>query len=115
MHDLPGGLQWHRVRTAGNNSVLVGDVRYAPLKSLWFTAMAGAALVGGVLTFTWTAFFVFLATTGTVLLLGHSLGSHRKLIHDSFQCPKWLEYMLVWLGDFAMSWVGAGNGECRAR
>lgn len=37
-------------------------------------------------------------TTGTVLLLGHSLGSHRKLIHDSYQCPKWLEYLLVWFG-----------------
>ena len=33
-----------------------------------------------------------------MLLLGHSLGSHRKLIHDSFQCPRWLEYTLVYLG-----------------
>jgi len=33
-----------------------------------------------------------------VLLFGHSLGSHRKLIHDSFQCPRWLEYVLVYLG-----------------
>jgi stearoyl-CoA desaturase (delta-9 desaturase) len=33
-----------------------------------------------------------------VLLFGHSLGSHRKLIHDSFACPRWLEYTLVYLG-----------------
>ena len=33
-----------------------------------------------------------------VLLFGHSLGSHRKLIHNSFQCPLWLEYLLVYLG-----------------
>jgi stearoyl-CoA desaturase (delta-9 desaturase) len=33
-----------------------------------------------------------------VLLFGHSLGSHRKLIHNSYQCPKWLEYILVYLG-----------------
>lgn len=33
-----------------------------------------------------------------MLLFGHSLGSHRKLIHDSFACPQWLEYMLVYAG-----------------
>jgi stearoyl-CoA desaturase (delta-9 desaturase) len=60
--------------------------------------MLGAALVGGVLTFSWTALAVFLASTATVLLFGHSLGSHRKLIHDSFACPRWLEYLLVYLG-----------------
>ncbi len=81
-----------------HSSVLLGDVRFAPLKSLRFTCMASGALLGGALTFTWAAVLVFLATTGAVLLLGHSLGSHRKLIHDSFQCPKWLEYTLVWLG-----------------
>ena len=37
-------------------------------------------------------------STAIVLLFGHSLGSHRKLIHDSFQCPRWLEYVLVYLG-----------------
>ena len=44
------------------------------------------------------AFALFVVTTGIVLLLGHSLGSHRKLIHDSFQCPSWLEYALVYCG-----------------
>jgi stearoyl-CoA desaturase (delta-9 desaturase) len=33
-----------------------------------------------------------------VLLFGHSLGSHRKLVHDSYQCPKWLEYAFVYCG-----------------
>src|SRR5881397_1737527 len=98
MQQLPDSLRRHRVHAGNGTSVLLDDVRYSPLKSLWFTAMAGAALIGGSFTFTWSAFFVFLATTGTVLLLGHSLGSHRKLIHDSFQCPKWLEYILVWFG-----------------
>ncbi|MEO8674442.1 MAG: acyl-CoA desaturase [Casimicrobiaceae bacterium] len=60
--------------------------------------MASAAVVGGLATFTWTAFAVFLATTSCVLLLGHSLGSHRKLVHNSYACPKWLEYLLVYLG-----------------
>ncbi len=98
MQRRPASLEQHRIRAADDSSVMVGEVRYAPLKSLWFVGMSGGALVGGLLTFTWTAFLVFLASTGAVLLLGHSLGSHRKLIHDSFQCPKWLEYTLVWCG-----------------
>ena len=98
MQQLPQSLKQHRVRATDDSAVLDGEVRYAPMKSLWFIAMAGGALIGGALTFTWAALMVFFATTGTVLLLGHSLGSHRKLIHDSFQCPKWMEYLLVWYG-----------------
>jgi stearoyl-CoA desaturase (delta-9 desaturase) len=73
-------------------------VRWAPAKSLWFTTMALAAVIGGALTFSWSAFALFIVSTGIVLLFGHSLGSHRKLIHDSFQCPRWLERVLVYLG-----------------
>jgi len=98
MHDLPESISRHRVRTDDIDSVVRGSVHYAPMRSLWFFGMAGAALVGGLRTFTWAAFLVFLVLTGTVLLLGHSLGSHRKLIHNSFQCPKWLEYTLVYFG-----------------
>ncbi|AEF21567.1 acyl-CoA desaturase [Pseudomonas fulva] len=98
MNELPESLKQHRIRTANVASVLLGEVRYSPLKSLWLTGMFLAALIGGVATFSWAAFAVFLLATGTVLLLGHSLGSHRKLIHDSYQCPKWLEYTLVYLG-----------------
>jgi stearoyl-CoA desaturase (delta-9 desaturase) len=50
------------------------------------------------MTLSWGAVALFVASTGLVLLLGHSLGSHRKLIHDAFQCPKWLEYLLVYCG-----------------
>ena len=32
------------------------------------------------------------------LLLGHSLGMHRRLIHRTFECPKPVERTLVWLG-----------------
>jgi stearoyl-CoA desaturase (delta-9 desaturase) len=60
--------------------------------------MLAGAIVGGALTFTWTAFLIFVASTAFVLLFGHSLGNHRKLVHDSFQCPTWLEYTLVYCG-----------------
>lgn len=88
----------HRVKAVAVADVLIGEVRYAPMKSLWFLVMAAAALIGGVLTFSWDAFLLFLVSTAVVLLFGHSLGSHRKLIHNSFQCPLWLEYVLVYLG-----------------
>jgi len=98
MFELPSSLDHHRVHADDVGSVVHGQVRYSPLKSMWFLGMALAALVGGMATFSWTAFFVFLSTTAAVLLLGHSLGSHRKLIHDSYQCPRWLARLLVWFG-----------------
>lgn len=91
-------LAQHRVQVVSPDDVLIGEVRFAPVKSLWFTTMALGALVGGALTFSWAAFLLFMGLTGLVLLLGHSLGSHRKLIHNSYQCPKWLEYLLVYCG-----------------
>jgi stearoyl-CoA desaturase (delta-9 desaturase) len=60
--------------------------------------MAGVTVAGGILTFSCTAAGIFLTATALVLLFGHSLGSHRKLIHNSFDCPQWLEYLLVYLG-----------------
>ena len=79
----------HRVSNLRDDSVSLGTVRWAPVKSLWFLGMATAAMVGGIATFTWPAFALFIATTAIVLLFGHSLGSHRKLIHNSFQCQRW--------------------------
>jgi stearoyl-CoA desaturase (delta-9 desaturase) len=98
MSGLPASLDKHRVRAIDENAALIGTVHYSPVKSLWFLGMAGAGVVGGILTFNWAAFALFLTATAIVLLFGHSLGSHRKLIHNSYQCPKWLEYVLVYLG-----------------
>lgn len=100
---LPASLRDHRVRTRpaladSIRSVSAGRVRWEPVRSLWFTTMALGAAVGGALTFSWAAFALFVVATAAVLLLGHSLGMHRKLIHDSFACPKWLEYLLVYCG-----------------
>ena len=98
MTERAASLRGHRAYCADNHSVIIGEVRYAPIKSLWFIAMACAAVIGGVTHFSVAAFGVFVGSTGAVLLLGHSLGSHRKLIHNSYECPQWLEYLLVYLG-----------------
>jgi len=82
----------------GDADPVEGRVRWDPVHSLWNGAMLGATLIAGPLLFTLPAFAVFLVTTGAGLLLGHSLGFHRRLIHGSFQCPLWLERILVWFG-----------------
>jgi fatty-acid desaturase len=98
MDSLPKSLASHRVTADVLDAVLEGDVRFAPIKSLWFVSMTAAAVVGGFATFSWSAFALFVVSTACVLLFGHSLGNHRKLVHNSFQCPRWLEYLLVYLG-----------------
>jgi stearoyl-CoA desaturase (delta-9 desaturase) len=91
-------LAGHRVAPTNLDAVCLGRVRWAPLKSLWFIGMTGGGLVGGILLFSWPAFALYLSVTTAVLLIGHSLGNHRKLVHDSFGCPKWLEYVLIYCG-----------------
>ena len=63
-----------------------GRVVWAPFKSLWNTAMYAIAVVLGPLYFSWSALAVFLGLSYSTLLLGHSLGMHRRLIHRSFEC-----------------------------
>src|SRR5688572_27832731 len=77
---------------------VAGRVRWAPGKSLWIGGMTATALVAGPLTFAWDAFALFLATTAVTLCAGHSVGMHLRLIHGSFKCPLWLDYVLVYLG-----------------
>src|SRR6185369_12875822 len=95
---LPESLKQHRVAAVDVARVCEGELVYSPAKSLWFIGMAGAALIGCSLFFTWSGLVVFILATGAVLLFGHSLGSHRKLVHNSFECPTWLEYFLVYMG-----------------
>jgi len=79
-------------------SAIAGRVRWDPAKSLWNGGMTVATLLLGPLTFTPTAGLVFVLATGATLLLGHSVGFHRRLIHRSFACTLWLERVLVWFG-----------------
>src|SRR5687767_1012503 len=75
-----------------------GTVRWDPVHSLWNGTMLAASLTLGPLLFSWSAFAIFLFLTGASILLGHSVGFHRRLIHRSFDCPLWLERVLVWVG-----------------
>lgn len=77
---------------------VAGQVRWDPAHSLWNGGMLIVAVALGPVTFTWSAFALFVGLTGAMLLLGHSVGFHRRLIHRSFDCPLWLERLLVWIG-----------------
>jgi stearoyl-CoA desaturase (delta-9 desaturase) len=85
------------VETAAADAV-AGKVVWAGPISLWNGAMMIGTLIGGPLLFSWSAFALFVASTALGLLLGHSVGFHRRLIHGSFKCPLWVEHALVYAG-----------------
>ena len=75
-----------------------GEVRWDPARSLWNGGMLLASLVLAPLFFSWSAVLVFVALLAVTTCTGHSVGFHRRLIHRTFQCPKWLEHLLAWSG-----------------
>lgn len=75
-----------------------GTIYWDAKKSIWLLVMTTGGVAAIVLTPSWGGLIVFLATTVITVCAGHSVGMHRLLIHRSFQTPKWLEYILVWLG-----------------
>ncbi|MEP7245446.1 MAG: acyl-CoA desaturase [Gammaproteobacteria bacterium] len=77
---------------------LRGRVSWDPARSLWNGGMLLSALVLGPMYFTWGAFSAFLILLVITMCAGHSVGFHRRLIHRTFECPRWLERMLVWAG-----------------
>jgi len=67
-------------------------------KATWNWSMLAGALILGPLTFSPSAFLMFLVLTYFSLLIGHSAGMHRMMIHKAFKCPKWLERTLIYIG-----------------
>jgi fatty-acid desaturase len=87
-----------RILTDPSTDPVEGVVRWKPVKSIWIGSMTLVALVAGPLLFTWDAFAVFIVGCAITLCAGHSVGMHRRLIHNSFECPLWLEYLMVYSG-----------------
>jgi fatty-acid desaturase len=75
-----------------------GRVVWAPAKSLWNMGCLLLAVVLAPIYATPSAIVLFALLTYTTLLLGHSVGMHRLFIHQTFDCPKWLERSLVYIG-----------------
>ena len=75
-----------------------GQVFADPIKLAWVGSMFVGGTVGSALHYSPGALLLFVVSTALTLCLGHSLGMHRRFIHRSYRCPKWLEYALVHLG-----------------
>ncbi len=80
------------------SNAYAGSVVWAPAKSIWISAMYLITIMFGWFTFSWEVLSLLLISCAFTLLGGHSLGMHRRLIHNSYECPLWLEYILVYLG-----------------
>jgi fatty-acid desaturase len=67
-------------------------------KACWNGGMLAVALIACPILFSWSAVALFAVTTYASLLVGHSVGMHRMMIHRSFLCPKPVERLLIYIG-----------------
>ncbi len=79
-------------------SPVEGTVVWDPARSIWNACMLLGALILAPLFVSWGAVAIFLGLAAATLCAGHSVGFHRRLIHRSFDCSKWMERTLVWFG-----------------
>ncbi len=75
-----------------------GTISIDSKKAAWNLSMILLAVILAPITFTWSAFTLFVVTTYFSLLIGHSVGMHRLLIHRTFESPKWASRLLVYVG-----------------
>ena len=74
-----------------------GTVRIDWSKALWNGAMIAGTLAA-LLVATWQSVLLFLALTYATLLVGHSVGMHRMMIHRTFKAKPWLARTLIYIG-----------------
>ncbi len=80
-------------------------------RSIWNMGFIVSALIFGPIYFSWSGVLVFLILAGFTLCVGHSVGFHRRLIHRSFDCPKWLERVMIYVG--VLVGMGGSALDCR--
>ncbi|MEO1239919.1 MAG: acyl-CoA desaturase [Pseudomonadota bacterium] len=95
MSDLYGT---ERVIPGPATSATDGQIVVEPVRTIWLAAHGVGAFIGVLVFPSWQAAVVFVALTAVTICAGHSVGMHRLLIHRSFRAPKYIEYVLVWLG-----------------
>ena len=76
---------------------LEGIVKWDAPKSMWYIMHFIIVVVGAPVTFNITNFVLTQVLAATTVCIG-SVAIHRLLVHRSFQCPQWLEYLLVHIG-----------------
>ena len=90
----------HRMQPTadGLTNPVEGTVYWKWSKSLWYVAALLTTVILAPLTISKGAVIISFVLTVTTLCLGHTIGMHRRLIHQSFDCPLWLEYVFVYAG-----------------
>lgn len=86
-----------RVRDAGADPN-IGTVRFSLPKAFWNLGVITVALIFAPLTYSHSALLLFIFSTYLSLMIGHSVGMHRMMIHRSFATPKAVERILVYVG-----------------
>ena len=95
----PGNYANPRIDGASHpGDALQGSVRPDLVKIAWVGSMFLFGTVGSALTYSASAFTLFILFTAVTLCLGHSLGMHRRFIHRGYDCPRWMEYLFVHFG-----------------
>ncbi len=98
MNNLDTNIDVPRMQATSNSNAVQGSMHWSATKSLWYSFHLIVAVWGGVVYFSWSGVLVFIVFTSLTLCLGHSLGMHRRFIHNSYDCPLWLEYIFVHFG-----------------
>lgn len=94
----------HRIDAEGASSCH-GRVVLDPSKVIWTGGFTAIGLMLVPFYTNWIAVGLGLGLTYITLLLGHSVGMHRMMIHRSFRTVRWLRYVLLYLGTL----VGIGG------
>lgn len=81
-----------------SDRLLVGELKYDFPKSLWNLSFIFIACIFAPLTFTFSALLVFVILTYFSLLIGHSVGMHRMMIHRTFKTHLWVSRLLIYIG-----------------
>jgi len=79
-------------------SAIKGHVKLDFAKVLWTGGMLVISLILAPFYVTWSALIVFFGLSYFTLLIGHSVGMHRMMIHRSFECPRPLKRLLIYIG-----------------
>jgi fatty-acid desaturase len=75
-----------------------GQVVFNLKKSFWNLGMILAAVIFAPITFNLNVLILFLFLTYFSLLVGHSVGMHRMMIHRTFESPPLVEKTLIYIG-----------------
>ena len=86
-----------RVEERSGNPCL-GEVKFSFSKAFWNLGMLFLAVILCPFTFSVQAFWLFVVSTYFSLLIGHSVGMHRMMIHRTFETPKFIERLLIYAG-----------------